>query len=74
MIIVKKQGKVKNNANYNIERNMNCLNQFRLIMDRWQQYSPIAWSEMYDEYFTSITSMTEIYKEYIKRLEKMRVV
>lgn len=53
---------------------MNCPNQFRLIIDRWQQYSPIAWSEMYDEYFTSITSMTEIYKEYIKRLEKMRVV
>ena len=74
MIIVEKQGKVKNNINNNEERNMNYPNQFRLIMDWWQQNSPIAWREMYDEYITSITSITEIYKDYIKRSEKMRVV
>jgi len=74
VIIVEKQGKVKNNINNNEERNMNYPNQFRLIMDWWQQNSPIAWREMYDEYITSITSITEIYKDYIKRSEKMRVV
>jgi len=29
---------------------------------------------MCDEYITYVTSMTEIYQEYIKRSEKMRVV
>jgi hypothetical protein len=70
VIIMENQGKGKNNNN-NEDRIMNNPNQFRSIMDWWQQYSPMAWGEMYNEYITYITSMTEIYKEYIKRSEKM---
>ena len=66
-----KQGKGNNNTNNNEERNMNYPNQFRLIMDRRQQNSPTAWGEMYNEYITYVTSITEIYKEYIKLPEKM---
>ena len=57
------QGKGKNN---NEERNMNNSNQFRSITNLWLQNSPLAWGEMYNEYIVFITSMTEIYKEYIK--------
>ena len=32
----------------------------------WQQYSPMAWSEMYNEYINYTTRMTEIYNEYAK--------
>jgi hypothetical protein len=69
VIIMENQGKGKNNNNE--ERIMNNPDQFRSIMDWWQQYSPMAWGEMYNEYIAYITSMTEIYKEYIKRSEKM---
>ena len=63
------QEKVKNN-NYE-ERNMNYPSQFRSIMDWWQQNSPMAWGEMYNEYITYIASMNKIYKEYIECSEKM---
>ena len=65
------QGNEKNPNKNDLMPNMNYPNQFRSIMDWWQQNSPIAWSEMYTEYITYVTSMTEIYKEYIKSSEKM---
>ena len=41
------------------------------IADLWQRYSPIAWSEMYNEYINYIGRMTEIYDEYAKSSERM---
>ena len=64
------QGNGKNPNKNDLMPNMNYPNQFRMIMDWWQQNSPIAWSEMYTEYITYVTSMTEIYKEYSKPSEK----
>ena len=67
--MMENQGKGKNN-NYE-EQNMDYPTQFRSIMDWWEQNSPMAWGEMYNEYITYIASMTKIYKEYIERSEKM---
>ena len=71
MIIMENQGKGKNNNNNNEEQNKNNPNQFRSITNWWQQNSPLAWGEMYNEYINYIASLTEIYKEYIKTSEKM---
>jgi hypothetical protein len=37
----------------------------------WQQYSPMAWSEMYNEYINYTRRMTEIYNEYAKSSQRM---
>ena len=37
----------------------------------WQQYSPMAWSETYNEYINYTRRMTEIYNEYAKSSQKM---
>jgi hypothetical protein len=37
----------------------------------WQQYSPMAWSEIYNEYINYIRRMTEIYNEYAKSSQRM---
>jgi hypothetical protein len=37
----------------------------------WQQYSPMAWNEMYDEYINYTRRMTEIYNEYAKSSQRM---
>ena len=69
---MEKQAKGNNDTtnNSNEERNMNNPNQFKSITDWWQHNSPLAWGELFNEYIKYITSMTEIYKEYIKRSEK----
>ena len=67
--MMENQGKGKNN-NYD-EPNVDYPSQFRSIMDWWEQNSPMAWGEMYNEYITYIASMTKIYKQYIERSEKM---
>jgi hypothetical protein len=41
------------------------------ITDLWQQYSPMAWTEMYNEYIKYTVRMTEIYQEYAKSSERM---
>jgi hypothetical protein len=46
-------------------------NQFTPFMPLWQQYSPMAWNDMYNEYIKYTARMTEIYKEYIKSSERM---
>ncbi len=46
-------------------------NQFKSITDWWEQYSPLTWGEMYNEYIKYTASMTEIYKEYVKSSERM---
>ena len=50
---------------------MNNPNQFKSITDWWQQYSPLALGEMYNEYIEYAATMTGIYKEYIKSSERM---
>ncbi len=45
-------------------------NQFISITEWWQQYSPLGWSERYNEYLKYTASMTEIDKEYIKNSRK----
>jgi hypothetical protein len=37
----------------------------------WQQYSPMAWSEIYNEYVNYTRRMTEIYNEYAKSSQRM---
>ena len=37
----------------------------------WQQYSPMAWNEMYDEYINYTRRMTEIYNEYTRSSQRM---
>jgi hypothetical protein len=37
----------------------------------WQQYFPMAWSEMYNEYINYTRRMTEIYNEYAKSSQRM---
>jgi hypothetical protein len=37
----------------------------------WQQYSPLAWSETYNEYINYTRRMTEIYNEYAKSSQRM---
>lgn len=41
------------------------------IGNLWQQYSPMAWSEMYNEYVDYTRRMTEIYNEYAKSSQRM---
>ena len=37
----------------------------------WQQYSPMAWGETYNEYINYTRRMTEIYNEYAKTSQRM---
>jgi hypothetical protein len=64
------QGQGKNNDNKE-EENFTNPYQLKSIMEWYQQYSPLAWSEMYNEYIKYTTSMNEIYKEYVKSSEKL---
>jgi hypothetical protein len=41
-------------------------NEIASYSNLWQQYSPMAWSEMYNEYINYTRRMTEIYNEYAK--------
>lgn len=41
------------------------------ISNFWQQYSPMAWSEIYNEYINYTRRMTEIYNEYAKSSQRM---
>jgi hypothetical protein len=62
------QGKDNNNTE---EENFASPYQLESITEWWQQYSPLAWSEMYNEYIKYTTSMNELYKEYIKSSERL---
>ena len=64
------QGQGKDNNNKE-EENFASPDQLKSITEWWQQYSPLAWSEMYNEYIKYTTSMNEIYKEYVKSSEKL---
>ena len=67
-----KEDRGQGNDNGNKEKkNLNDHNQFKSITDWWQQYSPLALGEMYNEYIEYTATMTEIYKEYIKSSERM---
>ena len=67
-----KENQGQGNDNIDIEKkNLNNPNQFKSITDWWQQYSPLALGEMYNEYIEYTATMTEIYKEYIKSSERM---
>ena len=76
---MKNQKDGKNNINNNknddskkrkhfTDVNTNTVN---LITDLWQQYSPMTWTEMYNEYVKYAARMTEIYQEYAKSSERM---
>jgi hypothetical protein len=62
------QGKDKNNKD---EGNFTSPYQLKSFTELWQQYSPLAWSQMFNEYIKYTSSMSEIYKEYIKSSERM---
>ena len=46
-------------------------NEIASISNLWQQYSPMAWSETYNEYINYTKRMTEIYNEYAKSSQRM---
>jgi hypothetical protein len=46
-------------------------NEIASISNLWQQYSPMAWSETYNEYINYTRRMTEIYNEYAKSSQRM---
>ena len=46
-------------------------NEIVLNSNLWQQYFPMAWSEMYNEYINYTRRMTEIYNEYAKSSQRM---
>src|SRR5215208_866398 len=46
-------------------------NQFTPFMPLWQQYSPMAWNDMYNEYIKYTARMTEMYKESAKNTERI---
>jgi hypothetical protein len=64
------RGQGNDNSNKD-KNNLNNPNQFKSITDWWQQYSPLALVEMYNEYVEYTATMTKIYKEYVKSSEKM---
>jgi hypothetical protein len=70
-VSIKEDGGPGNGNNNKEKKNLNNPNQFKSIADWWQQYSPLAFGEMYNEYIEYTTKMTEIYKEYIKSSERM---
>lgn len=68
-----------NNDNKNYKRKKRNDNDFtnnkanaaKPFTDLWQRYSPIAWSELYNEYSKYTTRMIELYQEYAKSSERM---
>lgn len=60
------QGQGKNNKDNKEDENFTSSFQSKSITEWWQQYSPLAWVELYNEYIRYTTSMSKIYKEYIK--------
>jgi len=46
-------------------------NEIASVSYLWQQYSPMAWSETYNEYINYTRRMTELYKEYAKSSQRM---
>jgi uncharacterized protein YydD (DUF2326 family) len=73
-----KNKKVNNNSNEQNEddklKKKNDLvnpNEISSISNLWQQYSPMAWSETYNEYINYARRMTEIYNEYAKSSQKI---
>ena len=41
------------------------------ISNLWQQYSPMGWTEVYNEYINYTRRMTEIYNNYAKSSQRM---
>jgi hypothetical protein len=64
----KKYKKKKENDNNFIDTNADAA---KSLSNLWQQYSPAAWAEMYNEYVKYTIRMTEIYQEYAKSSERM---
>jgi hypothetical protein len=55
----KKEDDKLKKKNYLVSPNENGSNS-----NLWHQYSPMGWSEMYNEYINYARRMTEIYNEY----------
>jgi hypothetical protein len=65
------EGPSSTNSNKDNKNDFTHSNPFTPIMPLWQQYSPMAWANMYNEYIKYTARMTEIYNEYIKSSERM---
>jgi esterase/lipase len=68
---MEEKGHSDSNSDKDDKNDLTHSNQFTPIMPLWQQFSPVAWSNMYNEYIKYTTRMTEIYNEYIKSSERM---
>jgi hypothetical protein len=53
------------------ENDLANLNEIASISNLLQKYSPMVWSEAYNEYINYTRRMTEIYKEYAKSSQRM---
>ena len=58
-------------SNKDNKNNITQPNQFTPFMPLWQQYLPMAWSNMYNEYSKYTARMTELYKESAKSTERI---
>jgi esterase/lipase len=68
---MEEKGHSDSNSDKDDKNDLTHSNQFTPIMPLWQQFSPVAWNNMYNEYIKYTTRMTEIYNEYIKSSERM---
>jgi hypothetical protein len=55
----------------NMKKEVDNPKELESISNLWQQYSPMAWSETYNEYINYTRRMTEIYNEYAESSQRM---
>ena len=69
----KKTNNISNEESSTLKKKNNLAdpNENTSISNLWQQYSPVAWSELYNEYINYTRRMTEIYNEYAKSSQRM---
>jgi hypothetical protein len=65
------EGPSSTNSNKEDKNDFTHSNPFTPIMPLWQQYSPMAWANMYNEYIKSSERMTELYKELAENAQRM---
>ena len=59
------------NSNKDDKNGLTHPNRFTPIMPLWQQYSPVARNNMYNEYIKSSERMAELYKELAANAHRM---
>ncbi len=71
MNIVENKKDTSNYKNDNDVNKENYPNTAEFITNLWQQYSPLSWGQMYNEYIKYTKRMSEIYYEYAVSSQRM---